>query len=288
MRLALVDGRSTLVTALDGDLVPVAGVDVETLSDGRFGHELQPIFERWAEFRGWVGDIEPPEDGKPIARESLGAPVGTPRQIFAIGLNYRAHAEEAQAGAQVTVPPTFTKFVTCLTGPFAEVVLPSENVDWEVELVAVIGVGGHRIAARDAWAHVAGLAVGQDLSERVVQMVRPLPQFSLGKSYPGFGPIGPALVTSDELDEPDRLTLECSVDGEVRQRSDTSAMILSVSGLVERLSAVTPLLPGDVIFTGTPEGVGMARQPVLYLKPGEVLETRIAGVGMLRNEMLAL
>ena len=151
----------------------------------------------------------------------------SPRQVFAIGLNYAAHA--AEAGLEnPTFPPTFTKFPTCLTGPDATVELPSEFVDWEVELVVVIGRLAYEVAAGDGWRHVAGLTVGQDLSERIVQTRPPAPQFSLGKSFPGFGPIGPWVVTPDELDDPDDLALGCTVNGEEVQKSRTSDLIFGV------------------------------------------------------------
>jgi 2,4-didehydro-3-deoxy-L-rhamnonate hydrolase len=161
-------------------------------------------------------------------------------------------------------------------------VLPSESVDWEVELVVVIGARAHRVAEANGWQHVAGLTVGQDVSERVVQYAAGR-QFSLGKSFPGFGPMGPWLVTPDELARPDDLALQCSVNGEIVQKSRTSDMVFSVSQLIAELSAILPLLPGDVIFTGTPEGVGVARQPPRFLKPGDLVESEIEGIGALRN-----
>jgi 2-keto-4-pentenoate hydratase/2-oxohepta-3-ene-1,7-dioic acid hydratase in catechol pathway len=157
--------------------------------------------------------------------------------------------------------------------------LPSDSVDWEVELVVVIGASAHRVGAGDAWSVVAGLTAGQDLSDRQVQLRPPMPQFSLGKSFPGFGPTGPWLVTTDELDDPDDLALSCSIDGEVMQSSRTSDLIFSVPRLIDALSHITPLLPGDLIFTGTPSGVGVARKPQRFLTAGSVLETRIEGIG---------
>ena len=175
-------------------------------------------------------------------------------------MNYAAHA--AEAGVEhPTFPPTFTKFPTCLTGPDATVELPSEFVDWEVELVVVIGRLAYEVAVGDGWRHVAGLTVGQDLSERIVQTRPPAPQFSLGKSFPGFGPIGPWVITPDELDDPDDLALGCTVNGEEVQKSRTSDLIFGVDALIHHLSSITPLLPGDLIFTGTPSGVGGTRTP---------------------------
>jgi 2,4-didehydro-3-deoxy-L-rhamnonate hydrolase len=185
------------------------------------------------------------------------------------------------------VPPVFTKFRSCLTGPSAVVELPTDRVDWEVELVAVIGRYAERVPEEKAWSHVAGLMVGQDLSERAVQLAGPVPQFSLGKSFPGFGPVGPCLVTPDELADRDDLPLRCSVGGRVLQDGRTRDMIFSVPELVARISAVCPLSAGDLIFTGTPSGVGMGRQPQEFLRPGTTLVSTIGGVGELRNPLVA-
>lgn len=156
----------------------------------------------------------------------------------------------------------FTKYVTSISGPVTEVALPpGGHTDWEVELVAVIGARAEKVTEADAWSHIAGLAVGQDISERVVQLAGPAPQFSLGKPYPGFAPIGPWLVTPDEFDHPDDLELRCAINGEEVQKGRTRDLIFSVPALIAGLSAVLPLLPGDVIFTGTPAGVGLGRDP---------------------------
>ncbi len=206
--------------------------------------------------------------------------------MFAIGLNYNEHAAEAGFARPDTVPPVFTKFPTCITGPYGEIRLPAGGrTDWEVELVAVIGPGGFKIDAASAWAHVAGLAVGQDLSERILQMASPSPQFSLGKSYPGFGPIGPWLVTVDEFDDPDDMELGCYVNGEEVQKGRTSELLFPVPTLIGKLSHVTPLLSGDVIFTGTPSGVGMARTPQRFLAPGDELVSYVEGIGELRHRL---
>jgi 2-keto-4-pentenoate hydratase/2-oxohepta-3-ene-1,7-dioic acid hydratase in catechol pathway len=202
--------------------------------------------------------------------------------VFAIGLNYRSHAEES--GMTVPgVPATFTKFPAALSGPFDDIeVTGAGTVDWEVELVAVVGARADRVAEADAWSHVAGLTIGQDISDRTLQFAAGN-QFSLGKSRRGFGPMGPWLVTVDEVPDPDDLGLGCSVDGEKVQDARTSDLIFGVPRLIAELSAVLPLLPGDVIFTGTPAGVGMARKPPRFLQAGQVLETWIEGIGTIRN-----
>ncbi len=277
MRIANVSGRLTLLGE-DG------GIDVERASAGRFGADPQAVFAAWAAFRDWAAGVRSAGDVA-VRDADLGAPAPRPTQVFGIGLNYRDHA--AEAGLPLPDrPATFTKFPTCITGPHADVPLPSGAVDWEVELVVVIGPRAYRVAERDAWRHVAGLTVGQDLSERVVQWAGG-GQFSLGKSYPAFGPMGPSLVTPDELSTPDDLALACSVNGEQMQSSRTSEMVFGVARLIAELSAILPLLPGDVIFTGTPAGIGATRQPRRFLQPGDVVTSTIEGIGTLRNRCVA-
>jgi 2-keto-4-pentenoate hydratase/2-oxohepta-3-ene-1,7-dioic acid hydratase in catechol pathway len=277
MRIANVSGRLTL-------LVPGGGLDVEKASRGRFAADPQAAYARWPELCNWAREACN-EAAAPIAEADLGSPVPRPTQVFGIGLNYRDHA--AESGLPVPDrPATFTKFPTCITGPNVEVSLPSAAVDWEVELVVVIGVQAYRVREEAAWSHVAGLAVGQDLSERVVQWGAGA-QFSLGKSFPGFGPIGPCLVTSDELSDRDDLKITCSLNGEVMQNSRTSDMVFGVARLIAELSAILPLLPGDVIFTGTPAGVGATRKPPRFLQPGDVLHSEIEGIGKLTNRFVA-
>jgi 2,4-didehydro-3-deoxy-L-rhamnonate hydrolase len=277
VKIANVSGRLTLVRE-------AGGIDVETASGGRFGPEPQAVYEHWQAFRAWA-DQAPPEGATPIDKNSLGPPAPRPAQVFGIGMNYRDHAAETGLPWPDN-PATFTKFPTCLAGPFADVVLPSEFVDWEVELVVVIGVRAHQVSRTSAWERVAGLTVGQDLSERIVQMSGG-GQFSLGKSFPGFGPTGPWLVTPDDLADPDDLELGCSVDGREVQQSPTSQLVFGVPELIARLSAVLPLLPGDLIFTGTPAGIGATRQPAQFLSPGQVLTSYIDGVGTMANRLIA-
>ena len=207
--------------------------------------------------------------------------------MFGIGLNYADHAAETGRPLPET-PLVFTKFPSCIAPPSGQLTLPTTNVDWEVELVAVIGGGGRHIAEADALDHVAGFCVGQDFSERVVQWGGgPAPQFSLAKSYAGFGPVGPAIV--DRLALPDDLDLAitCEVDGEVVQRSRTGRLIFGVPTLVAYLSSICELHPGDLIFTGTPDGVGASRTPPRFLQPGNVVVSTIEAVGELRTECVA-
>lgn len=180
-------------------------------------------------------------------------------------------------------PLVFTKFPSSLSGPTDPIELVSGKCDWEVELVVVIGKGGRHIAETDAFAHVAGYTVGQDVSERRVQMSGSPAQFSLGKSFATFSPIGPAVVCTDEIADPSNLTLTCSVDGEEMQNGSTSDLLFSVPALVSYLSSICELRPGDLIFTGTPSGVGAARKPPRFLRDGEVVTSSISGIGTMSN-----
>jgi 2,4-didehydro-3-deoxy-L-rhamnonate hydrolase len=231
----------------------------------------------WPQLSDWAAGRDL-GDGRPFLPGELLAPVPAPRQVFALGLNYRDHAAES-AVEPPTEPMVFTKFVTSLTGPAGTVALPSASVDWEVELVVVIGRTASRVPADRGWTYVAGLTVGQDLSDRALQFADSPPQFSLAKSYRGFGPIGPYVVDPGEVPDPDDLAIACSVNGEPMQSDRTSSMIFGVGEIVARLSRVVPLLAGDIIFTGTPAGVGFARTPPRYLRPGDELVSRIEGLG---------
>jgi len=261
-------------------------LDVAAASGGQFGPDPRALFDSWPGFVGWANAAAGAIGGDPVTPEELGPPSPDPRQVFAIGMNYRDHADEAGL-EHPTTPPTFTKFVGSFAGPVGELVLPADTVDWEAELVVVIGRRADRVPADDGWSHVAGLTVGQDYSERALQLAVTPPQFSLGKSYPGFAPQGPWLVTPDELPDPDRLRITCTVNGEVVQDGTTEDLIFSVPELVAHLSAVVPLLPGDVVFTGTPAGVGGTRTPPRFLRDGDVVETTVDGIGRLRQLCVA-
>src|SRR3954447_6991254 len=269
MRLANLNGR-LLVDAGSGF------ADVAQASDGRFGSSPQAVYDDWAAFAEWSqgraleGDAE-------LDPSQLGPPVPQPRQLFAVALNYPEHAAEANFTPPET-PLIFTKYQTCLAGARADVALPTAMVDWEVELVAVIGKGGANLGEADAWSHVAGVTVGQDLSARDVQRRGPAPQFSLGKSFPGFGPLGPWVVSTNEFGPRD-VRLDCELNGESVQSDSTAEMIFSVPELIAYISAITPLLPGDLLFTGTPSGVGARRDPPRFLRAGDQLVSRIEGIG---------
>lgn len=272
MKIANIDDRAVLV-------IDDRSVDIATASDGRFGPDPMALYGDWDAFVEFAAGVDKGTD--PLDETTLGNPVPRPRQVFAIGLNYRSHAEES--GMQVPdVPATFTKFPASLAGPFDDIEIVGDSVDWEVELVAVIGRRADRVAEGDGWQHIAGLTVGQDISDRHLQFAAGA-QFSLGKSRRGYGPMGPFLVTTDEPADRDDLALGCAVDGETVQDARTSDLIFDVPRLVAELSSALPLLPGDVIFTGTPAGVGFTRQPSRALRPGQLLETWIEGIGTMRN-----
>jgi 2-keto-4-pentenoate hydratase/2-oxohepta-3-ene-1,7-dioic acid hydratase in catechol pathway len=230
-------------------------------------------------------------ESAPLDASALGAPSPRPRQVIGIGLNYADHA--AESGLPLpTTPVVFTKFASSVTGPDADIHLPGETVDWESELVVVIGRGGRGIPQSEAAAHVAGYTVGQDLSERTVQWEGTPAQFNLGKSFEGFAPTGPVLVTLDEFADPDRLGIEAiitSADGTTTrvQHGSTDQLVFGVGELVARLSQTLELLPGDLIFTGTPPGVGMGMDPKRYLVDGDTLTTRIEGIGAIVQRFYA-
>ena len=274
MRLATVRGRLCVVDER-------GAVDVENASHGAFSPDPQAVFERWPEFVAWVaaeGNLIS-SVASPYDESDLSAPVPAPRQVFAIGLNYREHAAEAGLTLPEGHPVVFAKFASSITGPGAVVQLPSQAVDYEAELVVVIGRRAHRVGRESGWSHVAGLTMGQDLSEREVQFRGPTPQFSLGKSYPGFAPIGPVLVTPEEFADPDNIALGCTLNGAEMQAGRTSDLVFSIPELIESLAAIVPLLPGDLIFTGTPAGIGWARDPRVVLKPGDILTTHAEVIG---------
>lgn len=283
MKLANVGGRLVLIDRR-------GAIDVEIASAGNFVADPQAAFDRWDEFTRWVAANAATIAGsetREVDETQLGPPVPRPRQVFGIGLNYRDHAAESGMALPEGDPVVFAKFVSSIVGPNAVVELPSESVDFEAELVVVIGRRAHRVEVADGWSHVAGLTVGQDLSERRVQFRGPSPQFSLGKSYPGFAPIGPMLVTPDELPNRDAVTLGCVLNGRQMQQGCSDDFVFTVPELVASLSAVVTLLPGDLIFTGTPAGIGWARDPKVLLRPEDRLTTHAEVIGELTTTFTA-
>ncbi|MEP7045663.1 MAG: fumarylacetoacetate hydrolase family protein [Ilumatobacteraceae bacterium] len=269
MRLFNLAGR--LSTFVDG-----AVVDVAAGSDNRFSSDPQRMFDDWQGLAEW-GRSAGASGAGAVDASLLQAPVPRPPQVFAIGLNYRAHAEEGIFSVPEE-PTVFTKWPSCIVGPSHVVELPVDT-DWEIELVVAIARRAHHIEAADAMSYIAGFTIGQDLSDRVLQRKGPAPQWSLGKSRYGFGPTGPWLVTLDEFDNPQDLDIHSTLEGETLQASRTSMLIFDIPYLIEYLSALCPLMPGDIIFTGTPEGVGYARKPPRFLHPGDVLTSTVEGIG---------
>jgi 2-keto-4-pentenoate hydratase/2-oxohepta-3-ene-1,7-dioic acid hydratase in catechol pathway len=222
----------------------------------------------------------------PANQVRLHAPLANPPRIFAIGLNYRDHAIES--GMEIpSTPVVFFKLPSAIIGPCKAIVLPrnSTEPDYEAELAFVIGKGGYRIAAAAWREHVYGYTIVNDVSARDVQFATS--QWSMSKSFPTFCPLGPAIVTADEIADPHELAIGLTIDGVVHQSSNTRQLIFKIPELIEYLSSITPLLPGDVVSTGTPAGVGLGRTPKRWLKPGETVSITVEGLGSLTNPVVA-
>ena len=266
-----------------GFLIPAQGVSVDTrtvldLSPNGFSSTLEVISSAV---------------GRTLATSRLSldnvrlhAPLANPPRIFAIGLNYRDHAKES--GMEIpTTPVVFFKLATAIVGPGDPIVLPKNSTqpDYEAEFAFVIGKGGYRIPA-SAWReHVYGYTIVNDVSARDVQFATT--QWSMSKCFPTFCPLGPAIVTADEIPDPHNLDISLSIDGDTLQHSNTRELVFKIPELVEYLSSITPLLPGDIISTGTPPGVGLGRNPKRWLKPGETVTVTIEGLGSLTNPVTA-
>jgi 2-keto-4-pentenoate hydratase/2-oxohepta-3-ene-1,7-dioic acid hydratase in catechol pathway len=277
-RLANVNGRAALVS---GDHY----TDLATHSSGALGPDPMEALARpdlLAELSALLDDAS--VTGL-LADVVLGPPVPRPQKVFGIGLNYQSHADEGGVEPPAS-PLVFTKFPSCLVGPTADVEIRSDGCDYEGELVVVIGQGGRDITIDDAWNHVVGVTIGQDISDRPAQFAAKPPHFDLGKSFDTFGPIGPVLVSVDELADRDALHMTCSINGDVRQDGNTSDLIFDVPTLVSFLSSITTLVTGDIIFTGTPAGVGMAQGK--WLADGDVISTTIDGIGTMTNGVVRI
>lgn len=214
-------------------------------------------------------------------------PIPSPEKIICVGLNYADHAREG--GFEPPPEPViFSKFATAVLADGQPIVLPpaSQQVDYEAELVAVIGRGGRNIARSDALGHVAAYCCGNDVSARDWQLGKAGGQWLLGKTFDTFAPFGPYLVTADEVTDPHSLQIRTRVNGQTMQDSNTSQLIFPVDELIEYVSAVCTLSPGDVLFTGTPPGVGFARKPPVFLQAGDMVEVEVEGLGVLRNPVV--
>ena len=271
--LANIDGRAALV--VDGNYF-----DVERVSAGALGPDLMPLFSQRGpldELARTLGGHSP--DGV-IDGARVGPPVPRPVKAFGIGLNYLEHAAEGSMEVPDN-PVVFAKFSNCICGPFDTVEMRSDFCDYEGELVVVIGPGGKDIPEDRAWDHVFGLTAGQDISDRPVQRASKPMHFDLGKSFDTFGPIGPVVVSVDQFADPSDIRLRTLVNGEERQNETTANLIVSVPQLVSYLSRITTLEPGDLIFTGTPSGVGGPHGR--FLADGDVIVTEIEGIGRMEN-----
>ena len=278
LKLASIQGRAHFVIGSSNDF---RVVDVEHSSKGSLPSDVMACFSVWQSLRAHAASLAK-TDGVACSIEQLDCPVPQPRQLFAVGLNYKKHAEE-MGSPLPTTPLTFAKFQSSINTPCGDVRLVGSTCDYESELVIVIGAGGINIAQSDAWQHIAGIAAGQDISDRTLQYSGVPPQFSLGKSRTGFTPIGPWVADMDDNASRDDLRLTCSVNGEIRQDTKTSDMIFDISQIVSYLSDICQLFPGDAISTGTTAGVGHGLKPPIYLQRGDIIETTLEGVGMIRN-----
>ena len=271
--LATINGRAALVA---GDQY----FDIATISGGEVGPDPMSVFARPDRLMALAGGLSPDQSHGVLSNAALGAPVPRPGKAFGIGLNYQEHADEASLEVPDN-PVVFAKFPNCITGPFDNVEMRSDRCDYEGELVVVVGPGGKDIPEERAWDHVFGLTVGQDISDRAVQLASKPPHFDLGKSFDTFGPIGPVVKSVDEFTDPGNLRIRTFVNGELRQEDTTANLIFSVPVLVSYLSRITTLEPGDVIFTGTPSGVGMVQKK--WLADGDRVRTEIEGIGVMEN-----
>jgi 2,4-didehydro-3-deoxy-L-rhamnonate hydrolase len=281
LRFANVAGRGALV--VDDHVA-----DIEQASGGRLGHDPM-LYSDLAhhELLREVADAIAPSAWPALDPTTLCAPVPRPPKGFGVALNYRSHAIESGRDLP-TEPHMFGKTENCVCGPYDSIVVPAgrDQVDYETELVIVFGRTCAKVSESDAWTYLAGVTCGQDISDRGEQFRPPVKQFTIAKTYDTFGPIGPVLVTPDDLDDPDALHLVGRIDGEVVQDGNTDDLIFSVPSLVAWLSRYITFRPGDLVWTGTPGGVGEARTPPLFLRDGMLVETEIDGIGTMRNPVV--
>ena len=281
MRLANYAGRASIV--IDDHVI-----DVETASGATLPSDPMVLSDlaHHPALRDIAAEVTA-ADWPQLELVQLGAPVPRPPKGFGVALNYRQHALESGRDLP-TEPHLFGKAENCVCGPFDEIVVPSgrTEVDYEAELVIVFGRTCKAASAEDAWSYIAGVTCGQDISDRGEQFRPPVKQFTIAKTYDTFGPIGPYLVTVDELPDRDGLELEGRLNGLTMQHSNTSDLIFDVPELVRWLSRFITFQPGDLVWTGTPGGCGEAQNPPRFLGAGDVLETEIEGVGTMRNPVV--
>ena len=274
------DGHPQPAVQLEGEIVGIRGAGFDSvLSAIAAGAEALERVSRW------IARAPASQRWQP-GQVPLLAPIPRPPKLICIGLNYREHAAESKK-AVAAVPTVFSKFSTAVIGPGQAIVLPrnSAKPDFEAELAVVIGAGGRHIP-EDRWReHVFGYTMINDVSARDFQMATS--QWIMGKTFDTFAPLGPAIVTADEIADPQNLAISLLLSGEVMQDSNTREMIFPVPRLIAFLSSVFTLEPGDVIATGTPPGVGFARHPPRWLRPGDVVTVRVEGLGELTNPVIA-
>lgn len=284
MRLATLktaQGPCVVGVALDGRYVDLCAIDPKLPTT------LKGILEAEQGLAAAANALAAGLSKGPFVVGRLLAPISNPSKVVCIGLNYRDHALETNSPIP-SEPVVFNKFPQAVVGPEDPVVLPAvaHEVDYEAELVVVIGKGGRRIRKEDAFQYVAGYTVGNDVSARDWQKGRPGGQWLLGKTPDTFAPTGPYLVTADEID-PHNLKIQLRLNGETMQSSSTRELIFGIDELIAHMSQLFALQPGDLIFTGTPPGVGVARNPAVYIKAGDRMEVEIEGLGILINPVVA-
>jgi 2-keto-4-pentenoate hydratase/2-oxohepta-3-ene-1,7-dioic acid hydratase in catechol pathway len=277
-KLANVGGKSALI---HGN----SYYDINSISQGEITSDPSYILDSLDDLHDLSSKIDNFEPTGLIENSLLGAPVTNSRNCYAVGLNYRAHAEES--GMEIPpFPMVFTKHTSCIVGPFDNIEMRSDIVDYEAELVLVIGKKGKNISKENAWDHVAGLTVGQDISDRAVQFHATPAQFNLGKSFDTFGPIGPYLVSPDSVANKNAVQLECHINNELRQESSTDDLIFTVPDIISYISEFLTLNTGDLIFTGTPSGVGATQGKLL--KDGDIITTSIKEIGTIKNKCIRI
>ena len=271
------DGNSRVALEMQGGFAPL---------DSRLAPSMLDLITQWDQ----ISKTIPTSDAKNLINKNdvnLEAPISDPGKIICIGKNYAKHAAE-MGSEPPSIPVVFSKFNSAIAAPGSDITLPSisEKVDFEAELVVVIGKQGRFIDRSDAMSHVFGYCCGNDISARDWQKEKPGGQWLLGKTFDGFAPLGPCIVTADEIDDPNNLDITLRLNGETMQSSNTSHLIFPIDFLISHLSQFVTLQPGDLIFTGTPAGVGAGRTPPIFLRNGDQLEVEIEGIGKLYNRIV--
>jgi len=268
-------------------------VDLEAASNGQLKHpDVRSFLSSSSNFTTTRNLIEQASAAHriPLDEVRLRAPILQPEKIICVGLNYKDHAKESNLPLP-TEPVLFSKYATCIVGPDDAIIKPNvtNEFDYEVELVIVVGKEGKNISRENAISHVAGYTVGHDVSARDWQLKKPGGQWMAGKTFDTFAPIGPCVLIcdSDSTFNPHKLKIRCILNGQVVQESNTDQLIFGVEDVVSYISQIVTLRPGDLIFTGTPSGVGFARKPPLFMKPGDEVICEIEHIGRLRNHIVA-